>query len=153
MITGVDRRRFLETTAGLAAGVAALGRSSWTGVTAAAQAVQPTVTRIGLQLYTVRDRVSQDIEQTLESVAKTGYKVVEFAGYGNRTPEQLRATLDRLKMTAPSTHIGMAPLRTEFEVQVHIAQTMGHQYITVPSLGNEMPTTADGWKKIADEFN
>ena len=151
----VTRRSFLGGTAGIAAGVVAVGRSAATPVTAATALapVQPSVARIGLQLYTVGDQVSQDIERTLENVAKVGYKFVEFAGYGNRTPEQVRAALDRLKLTAPSTHIGMAPLRSELDGQIHIAQTIGHEYITVPSLGNEMPAPADGWKKIADEFN
>ena len=108
---------------------------------------------IGLQLYTVSDQVSRDVDRALENVAQIGYKVVELAGYGNRTPEQIRAALDRLKMTAPSTHIGTEPLRKDLDAQVHIAQTLGHEYITVPSLGDEMPTTADGWKKTADEFN
>jgi sugar phosphate isomerase/epimerase len=133
------------------AGAAVAGRTSPVG--AAAAPVQPSVARIGLQLYTVSDQVNLDMDRTLENVARVGYKFVEFAGYGKGTPAQVRATLDRLKMTSPSTHIGLAPLRTDFEAQAHIAETLGHAYITVPSLGADMPTTADGWKKIADEFN
>jgi sugar phosphate isomerase/epimerase len=101
----------------------------------------------------VRSLVDQDIVQTLESVAKVGYKVVEFAGYGKRTHAEIRSTLDKLGMTAPSTHISLNALRKEFDAQAAIAQTIGHRYITVPSLGNDMPLTADGWKKMADEFN
>ncbi len=148
----LTRRCFLGQAAGIAAGVAAAGRTSLAGAVAVSP-TQPSVARIGLQLYTVSDQVTQDMDRALENVARVGYKFVEFAGYGNRTPEQVRATLDRLKMTSPSTHIGMGPLRTDFEAQAHVAQTIGHEYITVPSLGNDMPTTADGWKKIADEFN
>jgi sugar phosphate isomerase/epimerase len=114
---------------------------------------QPTVAGIGLQLYTVRSLVDQDIVQTLESVAKVGYKVVEFAGYGKRTHAEIRSTLDRLGMTAPSSHISLSALRKDLDAQVAIAQTIGHRYITVPSLGGDMPVTADGWKKMAAEFN
>ena len=153
MHTHVDRRGFLGQAAAVAAGVVAAGAApAWSDVVEAAP-VQPSVARIGLQLYTVGDLVSANIDRALESVAKVGYKFVEFAGYGGRTPEQIRATLDRVKLTAPSSHISWASMKNDFDTQAHIAEVVGHQYITIPSLGGEMPTTADGWKKIADEFN
>lgn len=154
METHVDRRGFLGQAAAVAAGVvAAAGAAPMWEQGVGAAPVQPSVGRIGLQLYTIGDLVSANIDQALDSVAKVGYRFVEFAGYGGRTPEQIRATLDRLKLTSPSSHIAWASMKNDFDTQVHIAEVVGHQYITIPSLGNEMPTTADGWKKIADEFN
>jgi sugar phosphate isomerase/epimerase len=152
------RRTFLEQSAGLAAGLVAARASvgaaaAEPAVVAPRAATAPTVADIGLQLYTVRDEVAKDIDRALEDVAKVGYKVVEFAGYGTRTPEQIRDTLKRLGMRAPSTHIALTAIRSDFDAQVRIAETLGHAYITVPSLGNDTPTTSDGWKKIADEFN
>lgn len=154
MQTHVDRRGFLGQAAAVAAGVAAAAGAApaWTEAVEAAP-VQPSVGRIGLQLYTIGDLVNANIDRALESVAAVGYRFVEFAGYGGRAPEQIRATLDRLKLTSPSSHISWASMKNDFDTQAHIAEVVGHQYITIPSLGNEMPTTADGWKKIADEFN
>src|SRR5262245_40011763 len=149
----LNRRDFLGQAAGVAA-VGALGTALAPAVSAQGGGPrQPAVAGIGLQLYTVRSLVDQDSVQTLESVAKVGYKVVEFAGYGKRTHAEIRAALDRLGMTAPSAHISLNALRTDFDAQAALAQTIGHRYITVPSLGNDMPVTADGWKKMADEFN
>jgi sugar phosphate isomerase/epimerase len=153
MGTTYDRRDFLEQTAAVAAGIAAAGAASPLGAATAAAPTQPTVARIGLQLYTISDQTARDMDHALEEVAKIGYKFVEFAGYGSRTPEQTRATLDRLRLRAPSTHIALTSLRGDLEGQMHIAETLGHEYITVPSLGGDMPTSADGWKKMADEFN
>ena len=153
MSTHLNRRDFLGHAAGAAA-VGALGSAFAPTLSAQGPgARQPNVAGIGLQLYTVRSLVDQDIVQTLESVAKVGYKVVEFAGYGKRTHAEIRAALDRLGMTAPSAHISLNVLRKELDAQVTIAQTIGHRYITVPSLGGDMPVTADGWKKMAAEFN
>ncbi len=154
MRTRPNRRDFLGHTGGAAVAVGAL----WSAFSPAAKAQgpgprQPNVAGIGLQLYTVRSLVDQDIIQTLESVAKVGYKVVEFAGYGKRTHAEIRSALDRLGMTAPSAHISLSVLRKDLDAQVAIAQTIGHRYITVPSLGGDMPVTADGWKKMAAEFN
>ena len=74
---------------------------------AASSAMKPSVNGIGLQLYTVADQLRTDFEGTIEKVAQIGYQQVEFAGYSNKTPEQVRALLDRHKLKSPSTHIGM----------------------------------------------
>jgi sugar phosphate isomerase/epimerase len=161
-----NRRAFLRELAALGAGgslLAACARAS-SGAAAPSPggvarvnpaARQPTVDRIGVQLYTVADVMRQDFDGTLEKVAGIGYRYVEFAGYFDRTPEQVRATLDRLNLKAPSSHIGMELLRRDLDAQIHIGQVIGHEYLTIPSLGRtETPmTTADAWKRIADECN
>src|SRR5438105_4054443 len=60
--------------------------------------------KIGLQLYTVRKDMEKDVEGTLAKVASIGFKEVEFAGYFNRTPEQIKTTLKNNGLTAPSAH-------------------------------------------------
>lgn len=155
MDSNLDRRGFLGRAVGVGGALLAAGQVSPAfGAAAAVEPMRPTVARIGLQLYTVGDQLRTGLDGTLENVARIGYKVVEFAGYGDRTPEQVRATLDRLGMIAPSTHIGLAALRSDLEAQVQIAQTLGHKYITVPSLGQANPeNTVEGWKRVAEEFN
>jgi hypothetical protein len=37
--------------------------------------------RIGIQLYTVRNHMASDLNNTLQRIAAIGYKEVEFAGY------------------------------------------------------------------------
>ena len=36
--------------------------------------------KIGLQLYSVRDHMQEDMDATLKAVAEMGYDCVEFAG-------------------------------------------------------------------------
>ena len=48
---------------------------------------------IGVQLYSVRSLMEKSIDGTLSSVAAIGYKEVEFAGYFNHTPQQIRGML------------------------------------------------------------
>lgn len=129
--------------------------SSRSMATSKSLANKPTVDGIGLQLYTVGDQTRTDFDGTLEKVAQIGYKRVEFAGYGNKTPEQMRALLDKFHLKSPSSHIGLDLLRKDLEAQIHIAEIIGHEYITIPSLGRtdgDMKT-ADAWKRIADECN
>ncbi len=169
--TGVSRRNFLRDVAaftatgsvlaGCARNASAASRGAMSSTAsggarrAASIAMKPTVDGIGVQLYTVGDQLRTDFDGTLEKVAQIGYKQVEFAGYNNKTPEQVRALLDRLKLKSPSTHIGMDALHKDLYAQMHVAQVVGHEYITIPSLGRtDTPmNTVDAWKRIADECN
>lgn len=157
---GVSRRLFLRDLAALSVTGAVLTSCARTATAArggagASLAMKPGVDGIGLQLYTVADQMRTDFEGTIEKVAQVGYKQVEFAGYGGKTAPQIRAILDRLKLKSPSTHIGMDALRKDLDAQIGFAQTVGHEYITIPSLGrSETPmNTVDAWKRIADECN
>lgn len=159
----INRRRFVLDAAALTVSGSLLagcvsntsGPAQGAAARNVARAVKPSVNGIGVQLYTVSDQLRTDFEGTLEKVAQVGYKQVEFAGYSNKTPEQVRALLDRLKLKAPSSHISMDALRRDLEAQMQIAQTIGHEYITIPSLGRtETPmNTVDAWKRIAAECN
>lgn len=171
MPAGVSRRNFIRDVAAMTvagsvlAGCARNASAASTGAMsstaaggarrAASIAMKPTVDGIGVQLYTVGDQLRTDFDGTLEKIAQIGYKQVEFAGYNNKTAEQVRALLDRLKLKSPSTHIGMDLLRKDLDAQINFAQTVGHEYITIPSLGRtETPmNTVDAWKRIADECN
>lgn len=152
-----NRREFLRDLALTGVSIGALG--GWTRLANAATLtkplVGPTVDQIGVQLYTVGDQLRLDFAGTIEKVAQIGYKYVEFAGYANKTPEEVRALLDRLRLKAPSSHIGMEALRRDLPAQIQIAQVIGHEYITIPSLGrSETPmNTADAWKRVAAECN
>jgi sugar phosphate isomerase/epimerase len=89
--------------------------------------------QIGLELYTVRDMTSKDYVGTLEKVAQIGYKEVEPAGgYGNMSPKQFRALLDRLGLAMPSTHSGVT-IGPDAEVEKQLAdfQIMGLKYVSL----------------------
>jgi len=169
--TGVSRRNFIRDVAALTvtgsvlggctrnANAASSGAISSTATNGARRvasiAMKPSIDGIGVQLYTVSDQLRTDFDGTMEKVAQIGYKQVEFAGYNSKTPEQVRALLDRLKLKSPSTHIGMDALRKDLDAQIHFAQVVGHEYLTIPSLGRtETPmNTVDAWKRIAAECN
>ncbi len=108
---------------------------------------------IGLQLYTVRDLLEKDFEGTIERVAQIGYTNLEFAGYYNRTPEQVRALLDRLKVGSASSHIGANLMRQDAAAQIRAAKTIGQEYITIPSYQFAREGGINAWKQGATEFN
>ena len=148
----VNRRTFLMQFAALGVGTSVLSSCSRMMSSGGAGA-SAGANMIGLQLYTVRDLLEKDFEGTLERVAQIGYTNMEFAGYYNRTPEQVRAVLDRLKMVSKSSHIGAQLMRTDAAAQIRTAQVLGQEYITIPSYNFGRDAGIDAWKKGAAEFN
>jgi sugar phosphate isomerase/epimerase len=108
---------------------------------------------IGLQLYTVRDLLQKDFDGTLERVAQIGYTNVEFAGYYNHSPEQVRALLDRLRLVSTSAHIGAQLMRQDAAAQIQSAKVMGREYVTIPSYPFPRDAGIDAWTQGAAEFN
>ena len=125
----LNRRTFLFQLAAMTAGGSLLascaraGTSAGTASATTSSATSPNM--IGLQLYTVRDQLQADFDGTLAKVALIGYKNMEFAGYYDRTPEQVRATLDRLQLVSTSSHIGAPLMRQDAAAQIKSAKTIG----------------------------
>ena len=110
--------------------------------------------RIGLQLYTVRDMMKANVEDTLAKVAGIGYKEVEFAGYFDRAPAALRATLDKLGLTSPASHIGYDAIDpAKIAATLDAANTIGNKYIIVAYLVDTQRKTLDDWRRHAERFN
>ena len=107
---------------------------------------------VSLQLYTVRDPLSKDFEGTLAQIAKIGFKYVEFAGFYDRTPAQVKAICDKLGLKASSAHIPIESIRDNFDGAISAAKTLGIDYIIVPWVGDEF-RGVDGYKKLAALLN
>lgn len=108
---------------------------------------------IGLQLYTVRTLMPTDFEGTLARIAQIGYTEVEFAGYFDHTPQQVREILRRHHLSAPGAHIGIEPLEGDWARAVADARTIGHKYLIVASIDDSRRRTVDDWRRIGDLFN
>ena len=59
--------------------------------------------KIGLQLYGVRDKMEKDMDATLKAVKEMGYECVEFAGYFDKTPDEIKAMLEKYNKGARCT--------------------------------------------------
>lgn len=108
--------------------------------------------RIGVQLYTVRSVLEDDFVGGVEQVAAIGYDEVEFAGYYDHSPADVKALLDRVGLTAPAVHVGIDILRDNLDATLEAAQVIGHQYIVCPWLAPNQ-RALDQYKEHAALFN
>jgi sugar phosphate isomerase/epimerase len=109
--------------------------------------------RIGVQLYTVRGAMEENVEGTLERVAEVGYTEVEFAGYFDRSPQQIRSVLEENGLAAPATHVPLEMLENDWESTVDFAGTVGHHYLVVPWIAAGDRTSPDDYRAIAERLN
>lgn len=142
----IDRRNFL-LGAGGATALAALPFGL--GEASAAQ-----ISKIGLQLYTVRELFATDPVATLEKVAKIGYREVEYGGggYDKMDHAMLRKTTDRLGLKAPSVHIGYDALLDNFDASLAMAKTLGADTVVLPYMVAKH-RTAEAWSAAMPNFN
>lgn len=107
---------------------------------------------LGIQLYTLRRAMTEDVEGTLAAVRDIGYREVELAGLHGLTAAAFRALLDRHGLSATSTHIGLDELSADLARVIDDARILGHRWIICPWI-DEKDRTPDGYRKIADDFN
>jgi sugar phosphate isomerase/epimerase len=145
----MDRRNFIIAAAAFAAGCSRgpgeAGEASGTAMTKAAP--------LGLQLYTVRDLMAEDLAGTLELVADIGYREVEFAGYFDRSPADIRRHLDAVGLRAPAAHIGYGDVAADVNAVIEHAAAVGHEFVVVPSVPGDERKTLDDYLRHAENFN
>lgn len=145
MITHSEsRRRFLRqsSVAGLLGLLSAFS----------SQAQGRKISRIGLQLYSLRNEMASDFEGTLRKLAELGYKEMQFAGYHGKSPEYVKKLLDQLELTSPASHVSLNLVRKELDKQIDIAREMGQRYIVVPSIPSD-ERTLDHYQLHAETLN
>ena len=136
----LDRRTFLATMGSAALAIRASGAAS--------------ISRLGVQLYTVRTLLENDFDGTLAAVAAIGFTEVEFAGYFKHPAQEVRDTLKRHRLTAPSAHIPYESLTGDAWTRViDDAGTIGHRYLVNAWVEEPIRNQPDAWKRIADTYN
>ncbi len=161
----MDRRDFLKKSAmgiaGAIVGGSILGTLA--GTTGCAPA--KNAKRIGLQLYSLREAMSQDPKATLAAVAAMGYTELETANYDNGkvygfTPAEFRAIVEELGMKVSSCHIGSGRVPDAEQEADNTAwwakaiadhKAMGCKYVIVPSF--RLGQTIEELKASCDYFN
>ncbi|MEM9667109.1 MAG: sugar phosphate isomerase/epimerase [Bacteroidota bacterium] len=155
----MNRRRFLQTTS-TSIGALSLGLMGCAETTeapvetpATPSAVIAPLGVLGVQLYTLRSLLADDLEGTLRQVAEIGYRQVEFAGYYDRDPQDLRAFLDDLGLAAPSAHVPLNVFEAGAGDALEAAQVMGHQTLVLPWVDRNVYASVADYQRLAEQCN
>jgi sugar phosphate isomerase/epimerase len=145
----MDRRKFIQTTA-----IATAGMLTLPSIFAEAKGKKA----IGLQLYTLRDVIMNDVKGTLDKVASWGYTEVETYGYGDgklfgMPVAEFGAHLKGLGMQVVSGHYGIDLLSNNWDKACADAQSMGQKYVVVPWLDQKYYSSLDELKRTCEAIN
>ncbi len=109
---------------------------------------------IGLQLYTVRRDLEKDFEGTLAQVAKVGFREVELAGLFGRAPKDVRASLERHGLEAPSMHVDLPEIRNGLREDSRGRDSRSaSRYVICAWLAPEERESLDDYKRHIETFN
>ena len=145
----MNRRSFVRSLTLGAAGAACLSKSDFVNPAFAGK----RLSKIGVQLYTVRRELEKDFEGTLAKVASLGYREVEFAGYYGRTPAQVKAVLARNNLTAPSAHFQSVVASGGVSEAIEAAVGIGHEYLVYAWLPPEERKSLDDYRRLVERLN
>lgn len=105
---------------------------------------------IGVQLYTVRSLVQNDLPGTLAAIRKIGYRNVEtFVAEYKMSAKDLRSAILAAGLTVPSAHFGY----NDFESRFDYAKELGVECIVCSMIPKTIANSADGYKRGAEQYN
>ena len=111
---------------------------------------------VGLELYSVRNALKQDLMGTVTDVAHMGYQCVEFyAPYYDWTPDyavRVRKLLDSLGIRCYSTHNSLESFSSDgINKAIELNQALGARFVVLASPGDLK--SLDDWKRTAETLN
>jgi len=146
------------------------GSTNTVGVGSTGTAATGNLGTLGLQLYSVKDIIEQDVPGTLRKLAAMGYKEIEsYPGskghYFGYEPKDFKKMTNDLGLNLVSSHFGsgsrsgqagswrQATMLQNFEELTQKAAETGQQYITCSWMDESLRKTPDDIKRTADLFN
>ena len=148
-LENTDRRKFLQNS--LFCGTFSLF-NPYVSLNAASL-MDNNLSNIGIQLYTVRDLMAENLPLTIQRIADIGYKEVEFAGYFGKTTKEIKTILSDNGLKSPSTHIEMDAIYNSPNKAIDTALEVGHEYIVMAWLSESERQNIDQYREYVDIYN
>ena len=151
----ISRRIFLATGTAAAASLTLAGRSAF-GL--------PLGLPLGIQLYSVRQQMGEDLDGAFAAIQAAGYTEVEAAALPKKPATEVRASLDKAGLRCVSAHHPFGDLSTKFDELVAFDQELGVKFIICSSPGfrniaapgpgsGPRALSLDDWKYNSEQFN
>ncbi len=160
-----NRRKFIKTSTYVAAASILMPAASCsTGAKKTEQKEEPPPPPpkkmgVGIQIYSVRNQLTQDFEGTMKKVSEIGYKLIEGYGLGldgmylgKHKAADYKKVISDLGMNLISTHCGYFDAK-DTPKMIEASKASGLEYLVIPGIPGKLRETADGYKAVAANFN
>ena len=87
---------------------------------------------IGIQVYSVRNEASADLEGTLAKIRDLGYDGVEFAGLYGKSAAEVKAICEKLGLVPISAHVPFVDMLKDPAGVLSQYAEIGCKYVAVP---------------------
>jgi sugar phosphate isomerase/epimerase len=109
---------------------------------------------LGLQLFSVRHELANDLRGTIQAVARMGYVGVEFFGAPQHTAADLKAILDDAGLVCCGWHVPLTLMQDDHLAEtIAFHQTLGNNKLIVPGIPAELRQSRADWLKMVRFFN
>ncbi|MFN5169467.1 MAG: sugar phosphate isomerase/epimerase family protein [Cyclobacteriaceae bacterium] len=122
--------------------------------------------KIGLQLYSLRDVIREDVPGLMKTLGSWGYQELEAYSYADgklfgMTAKEFAKLAEDNGMRITSAHYGYGTagggtkgtVLNGWEQAVADAKACGQKYMVVPYLDKSVRDTLDGYKRVCEELN
>ncbi|NJN28065.1 MAG: sugar phosphate isomerase/epimerase [Cyclobacteriaceae bacterium] len=114
---------------------------------------------VGLQVYSVRNQLTEDFEGTMKKVADIGFELIE--GYGLGTDGKFLGQHDATYYAKVVNDLGMKLVAThcgyfshdQATATIDAAKAAGVEYLVTPYIPDQLRTNIDGYKAVAENLN
>ena len=120
---------------------------------------------LGIQLYSLRETIGDDVKGTIQKLAEIGFKEVETYGYSKDngffglSVQEFKNILTRNGIKTPSGHYGMDPFldkrgtKDDVNYILDVANQLDQEYVIIPHISAGLRTSIDDYKRIAEKLN
>lgn len=148
----MKRRHFLHSASALASSISLPAFALDQG--------NPYRKNIGIQLYTLRNQIKEDLAATIKAVAKAGYQQVEPYGFPDNTAQKLIAVSKDSGLAVHSSHFAWESVTDPgkqgvlpFAEILEKAAAAGLSHLVVPYVHAHNRENLDGYKRLAERMN
>ena len=107
------------------------------------------MSRIGLQLYTVRDAAAADLTGALSRAAELGFEGVELHDLHGHAPDEVRAMLDAHGLVVCGRHVGLEAAEDDLRGLAAELETLGTDRLVVAWIQPPRTPAAGGRRRGA----
>ncbi len=108
--------------------------------------------KVGLQLYSIRDAMEQDMDKALGETKAMGYDYVEFAGYFGKSAEEVAALLKKHDLKCISVHQNYEQFLADEQAVADYLKIIGAPYCAIPGMSVDNHKGHKGCEKAYKEI-